>query len=432
MKSNCLFILFLFILTTSGSAQPEKKIPEKDLESLIQLQLEVTKNLTDNILKYWIKNVIDPINGGFYGRVDFNEKKYPEAEKGGILNARILWTFSAAYRVTKNKTYLEMAKKANSYILEYFVDHQSGGTFRSVTNNGIPEDTRKQTYSQSFMIYGLSEYFRATGDQQSLEQAKVLFRSLEKYALDTKSGGYFEAFDRDWKRIPDLIIGEKSAKDEKTMNTTLHMMESYASLYRVWKDPQLAKQLKNLIILFRDKIINQQSYHLNVFLDKDWNNNSTIDSYGHDIEASWLLVEASKILGDPQLIEQMKKIALKIADAASEGLQPDGSLAAEKDYADGKINLTRDWWPQAETVVGLLNAYELTHNDHYLAGALKNWNYTNQFLVDHKNGEWYSSVTANGSIVKGDKAGFWKCPYHNGRMCMEVMERVDKLMAGKD
>lgn len=428
MRRISLIALLCFQLVILGAAPVDKKPSGKNLIQLKKLKSEVYKDLTDNILPYWMKNMVDPVNGGFIGRIDFQEKKYPESDKGGILNARILWTFSAAYRVTKDTSYLAMAKLEKNYILDRFVDQKFGGTFRSVNSKGEPSDLRKQTYSQSFFIYALSEYYRATGDQEALDQSKAIYMALEKYAVDPKSDGYFEVFDREWKRTSDLIIGEKSIKDEKTMNTHLHLMEAYANLYRVWPDPKVGERLKNLILLFTDKIIDPQTFHLRVFLTSDWKSNSTINSYGHDIEASWLLVEAARILGDQTLIKKVEKMSLKIADAASEGLQPDGSLISERDYSDGKTNTSRDWWPQAEAVVGLVNAWELSGDEKYLDKAVKSWNYTNQHLVDHKAGEWFNAVSASGTISKGDKAGFWKCPYHNGRMCMEIMERITNLL----
>ena len=427
MKTFALVFLLCFSLGFSVAAIENKKVSENKTEMLVLLKSEAHNNLINNILPYWSKNMADPVNGGFYVRIDNQEKKYPETDKGGILNGRILWTYSAAYRVTNDTAYLTMAKRAKDYILQYFVDQKYGGTYRSVDSKGRSSDTRKQTYSQSFMMYGLSEYARATGDKQALEQAKAIFHALEKYAKDPVSEGYFEVFDQKWQRTNDLIIGEKSSKDEKTMNTHLHLMESYASLYRIWHDPILAGRLKNLIVLFRDKIINQQTFHLNVFLDRSWHSTSTVHSYGHDIETSWLILEAAQILADPQLINECEKLALKIVDAASEGLQGDGSLIAEKDYADGKTNTSRDWWPQAETIVALLNAFELSGEERYLTGAINCWNFTNKYLVDHKNGEWYGSVSANGSVGKGDKAGFWKCPYHNVRACLEGIKRLSAL-----
>jgi len=427
MRLILLIALLCFQIGILDAKPKDKKIGDKNLIQLNQLKSEVNKNLTENILPYWMKNMIDPVNGGFYGRIDFGEKKYPEEDKGGILNARILWTFSAAYRVTKDTSYLTVAKRAKDYILTHFVDQLYGGTYRSVTSKGESSDLRKQTYSQSFFIYALSEYFRATKDQEALNAAKGIYNSLEKYVVDPKSEGYFEVFDRKWKRTNERLIGEKTPKDEKTMNTSLHLMEAYANLYRVWPDPKVGARLKNLILIFTDKIIDPQTSHLTVFMDENWKSTSTTNSYGHDIEASWLLVEAAQILGDQTLLKNCEKISLKITDAACEGLQPDGSLISEKDYLTGEVNTSRDWWPQAEAIVGLINAFELTGEEKYLAKAIKCWEFTNKYLVDHKAGEWFNAVSATGVISKGDKAGFWKCPYHNGRMCMEVMERVSTI-----
>jgi len=427
MKGILLIAIFSFQIGILTAGIIDKKTVGKNLIQLNELKSEVNKNLIDNILPYWIKNMVDPKNGGFYGRIDFQEERYPNDEKGGILNARILWTFSSAYRITKDTSYLTVAKRAKDYILGHFVDKLYGGTYRSVDSKGEPYDLRKQTYSQSFFIYALSEYYSATKDKESLDAAKEIYNSLEKYAVDPKSDGYFEVFDRQWNRTNERLIGEKSLKDVKTMNTHLHLMEAYANLYRQWPDPKVGERLKNLILIFTNKIIDPQTFHLRVFLDGNWKSTSTIHSYGHDIEASWLLVEAAQILGDQTLLNKCERISLKIADAASEGLQPDGSLISEKDYSSGEVNSSRDWWPQAEAIVGLINAFELSGEDKYLNKAIKCWEYTNKYMVDHKSGEWFNAVSATGTVSKGDKAGFWKCPYHNSRMCMEVMERVSRI-----
>jgi len=427
MKLIALFVLLCIQIGILRAQTLAEKSTGRDLINLKQLKSEVYINLTQNILPYWTKNMVDQVNSGFYGRIDYHEKKYPQADKGGILNARILWTFSSVYRITKDTSYFLIAKRSRDYILDYFIDQKYGGTYRSLTAKGTPSDLLKQTYSQSFFIYALSEYYRATGDQESLNTAKEIYKSLEKYAVDPKSDGYFEVFDREWKRTNDRLIGELTNKDVKTMNTHLHLMEAYSNLFRVWPDSKLAMRLKNLILLFTDKIIDPKTFHLRVFLDDNWQSTSTINSYGHDIEASWLLVEAAQILGDKSILKNCERISLKIADAASEGLQPDGSLISEKNYSSGEVNTSRDWWPQAEAIVGLMNAYELSNKEQYLNNAIKCWNYTNKYMVDHKSGEWFNAVSSSGTISKGDKAGFWKCPYHNGRMCMEIMERISAI-----
>jgi mannobiose 2-epimerase len=349
---------------------------------------------------------------------------YGDAERGGILNARILWTFSAAFRILKDSSYLQSATHAKNYILAKFIDKMYGGTFRSLTPAGKPSDIRKQTYSQAFFIYALAEYFLATSDTEALEEAKNIYYCLEEYCYDRVNNGYFEVYSRDWKRTDDLLIGEKDKNDRKTMNTHLHILEAYTNLYRAWPDKNLASRLKNLIELFVNKIIDPGTGHLIVFMNEKWESTSSSHSYGHDIEASWLLEEAAGVLGNRQLKDEVGKLVIPIVHAAEEGLQPDGSLIYEKDSSTGIINSNRDWWPQAEAIVGFVNAFELTGDKAYLQKALKCWEYTDQKLVDHDNGEWFNSVSASGvTDRRGDKAGFWKCPYHNGRMCLEIIRR---------
>jgi cellobiose epimerase len=391
---------------------------------LTQLKNEVSLDLTQDILRFWTTRMVDFRNGGFYGRIDADDKVFPEEDKGGILNARILWTYSSAYRILKDTTYLRLAKRSKDYIIAHFIDKEYGGAYRSVRSDGNPSDTRKQVYTQSFFIYGLTEYYRATGDSEALETAKSIFELFEKYALDTEFGGYFEVFKRDWQRTHDLLIGEKSVDEEKTMNTHLHIMEAYSNLYRVWPDRRVADRLKNLIGIFLDKIVDSKSFHLTCFFNKKWEKRSSVDSYGHDIESSWLLVEAAGLINDPSLSEKVKETSIRIANAALEGFQPDGSMVYEKDNPTGKINYERSWWVQAETIVGYLNTYMQTANVKYLDYSIKCWNYTKNHFIDKTGGGWFSSVTASGDAGRGDKGGFWVCPYHNGRMCLEVIERV--------
>jgi mannobiose 2-epimerase len=420
-----LLLIFACIISAILTSFDGYNRQESDTELLIKkLREELSANLADNILPYWSTRMVDFKNGGFYGRINGSDQVFPDEDKGGILNARILWTYSAAYRVTGDSSYLRLATRAKNYILEHFIDNQYGGAYRSVKANGALSDTRKQTYTQSFFIYGLSEYSRATGDKETLNAAKDIFSLFEKYALDKESNGYFEVFTRDWQRSHDLLIGEESVNDEKTMNTSLHLMEAYANLYRVWPDKLVADRLKNIIEIFLDKIVDKKTFHLVCFMDRNWNSTSEVDSYGHDIEASWLIYEAAGLLKDKALLERTGTVCLKIAEAAAEGIQPDGSMIDEKDNSTGKILTNRSWWPQAETVVGYMNAYELTGNEKFLNYSVNNWNYTKNHFVDTKNLGWYPSVSEAGIAGKGDKGGFWVCPYHNGRMCLEIMERV--------
>jgi cellobiose epimerase len=420
-----LFVLVVLVISFSLNSGCDSNNQKASLQSqLDQLKSEVYSNITLNLLPYWSAKMVDDVNGGFYGRMDSQEKLYPDEDKGGIMNARILWTYSSAYRVIKDTSYLRLATRAKDYILAHFIDKEFGGAYRSLTALGEPSDTRKQIYTQSFFIYALSEYNRATGDTVALRAAKEIFELFEKHALDKESNGYFEVFTRDWQRSRDKLIGETTSDDEKTMNTSLHLMEAYANLYRVWPDKRMEDRLRNMVEIFLDKILDKKTSHLINFLDKNWNATSTIDSYGHDIECSWLLYEAAHLIGNPALTARVKEASIKIADAAVVALQPDGSLVYEKDYSTGHVMTSRSWWAQAETVVGYLNAFELTGNEKYLDHSVNCWNYIKDNLVDNENGGWHSSVSEKGDVGKGNKAGFWTAPYHNGRMCLEVIERV--------
>jgi cellobiose epimerase len=423
MRNN-LFILAAAFLGLNLSAQTVEERPLSEQEKILKhLKDEVSQNLKENILPFWSTRMIDEKNGGFYGRIDGKDKLLPEAYKGGILNARILWTFASAFRVLRDSACLKSATRARDYILNHFIDKEYGGAFMSVNYKGDPLDKRKQVYTQAFFIYGLAEYTRVTGDKETLKAAQDIYKLIEKNAFDNIENGYFEVYSRDWKRLKDKLISEKSSNDEKGMNTHLHLLEAYANLYRVWPDPGLANQLRNLILLFQEKITNPKTYHLNYFMDAGWKITTDIDSYGHDIEASWLLREAVELLKDPALTAMIRDLCVKMAKAACDGLQSDGSLVYEKDKVGGITDTKREWWTEAEAIVGFVNAYELTGDEAYISKAVSVWEYTDKFIVDHKKGEWYYDLDEKGNH-SGDKAGPWKCPYHNSRMCMELIERL--------
>jgi mannobiose 2-epimerase len=259
-----------------------------------------------NILNYWMQNSIDEKNGGFIGSIDHFNQKNVDAPKGSVVNTRILWTFASAYRVTKKPEYLKTAERAYHYIIHHFIDKNYGGIYWELDCNGKPKNPRKQIYALSFAIYCLAEYHRATGFPEALQYAIELFNAIEKYSFDKEQNGYVEALTEDWQPMTDYRLSEKDANESKTMNTHLHVMEAYACLYRVWKNDQLAKALRNLIELFIDKFIDGETYHLNLFFDDYWNLKIDIISFGHDIECSWLLHEAAEVLGDHALVEKPK------------------------------------------------------------------------------------------------------------------------------
>ena len=392
----------------------------------IQFKDEVKNELEHNILTYWKDNITDTFTRGFYGRISGDETLHMDAIRGAIMNARILWTFANAYRIFGNAEDLKTATSAKNEIIDRFYDNEYGGVFWSITHEGMPSDTKKQIYAIAFAIYGLAEYYRATNEQQSLDYAIKMFHSIECHSHDSRHGGYFEAFTRDWATIDDMRLSEKDANESKTMNTHLHILEAYTCLYRVWKDPLLKERLTELIDIFITRIVDDAG-HLKLFFTEDWECSYDIYSFGHDIEASWLIHEAALVLGEPETLRKVESIVPKIAAAAEEGLMEDGSMIYERDNKSGHTDYERHWWVQAESVIGYFNLWEHFGDKKALEKSLACWKYIKENLIDKDNGEWFWSIYSDGSINrKDDKAGFWKCPYHNGRMCMEIVERLLK------
>lgn len=391
---------------------------------MMNLKQTMQDVLEQNILSYWIDHVTDKENGGYYGRIDGEDKVHPQSEKGAVMNARILWAFSAAYRVLRKPTYLEAATRAKEYFVEYFLDKENGGAYWSVDYKGNPLDTKKQTYAIGFAIYGFSEYARATGDKEALEIAKKLYHDIEEHAYDSKNNGYIEALTRDWQPIADMRLSDKDENGSRTMNTHLHIIEPYTNLYRVWKDKSLEKSIRNLLDIFTDKLLNKETHHLDLFFDDAWQGKRNIESYGHDIEASWLLHETALVLGDKVVLQKIEQVIRRIANAADEGLRPDGSMVYEHWKDTDKSDLQRQWWVQCENIIGHIDLYQYFGYEDSLEKAVHCWNYVQKHLIDAKNGEWHWAVLDDGTInLSDDKAGFWKCPYHNSRMCLELIER---------
>ena len=388
------------------------------------LKSELTAEL-DSILNYWSERTIDDQNGGFVGQIDFNDHQIAHAEKGSVLNARILWTFSASYQTTKNENHKKLAKRAFEFLAANFYDTQFGGLFWSINEDKTPKDTKNQIYALAFAIYGLSEYYAISKEERALEIAKNLYAKIQEYSYDPTNKGYFEAFTRDWQPIEDLRLSEKDANEKKTMNTHLHIIEGYANLYKVWKDEKLLLDIVELLETIEKYFINTETGHLRLFFDENWKEKPDVISYGHDIEAAWLLQQCAEISGNETLIANYKKYAIQIAEVTKEGLDADGGLWYEYDPEKNELIAEKHWWPQAEALIGFYNAYQLTGKEEYLDIVYRNWKFIKKYMIDQKNGEWYWGVYDDYSTIKKDKAGFWKCPYHNGRACLELIHRIE-------
>ena len=377
-----------------------------------------------NILSYWEKYGPDPEKGGFYGRVNYDNEPIKDSPRSVVLTGRILWTYSLAHRVLKQANYLTLADRAYQQLVIYFFDPEHGGVYWSVNADGSPLETKKQIYGNAFAMYGLSEYYRVTHHQPALEKAKELFNVIEKHAFDPVNGGYREAFARDWSNTDDYILSKSPWN--KSMNTHLHLVEAYTNLYSVWPDKKLRKQTADMLNAIVTHIVNPETNTMRLFFDEKWKPKDNIVSYGHDIEASWLLFETAEILHDEKLIAKLKKVAIDMANAASKGLAADGALNYEYDPETKHLQTDRSWWVAAEQMVGFYNAYQLTKENQFKVKAERSWDYIIDKFVDHEKGEWHSTVKADGTPVKGDKINFWKCPYHNARACAEMLRRVSK------
>jgi mannobiose 2-epimerase len=378
--------------------------------------------LTRDILPFWLQRMRDPA-GGWYGCIAGDGTLVADAPRGAILNARILWTFSSAFRLIGDPAYREAADRSYAVIRDRFHDPLYGGVYWSLGAAGQPLDTKKQFYAIAFAVYGLAEYFRATGEAGARDLAVRLYRDIEAHSYDTIGGGYIEACSRAWSPIADMRLSEKDRNDAKTMNTHLHILEGYTSLYRVWPDKGLRDRLANLVELFLDRIVRADG-HLGLFFDEAWILQSETVSYGHDIEASWLLEEAAGLLEDEDLAVRTAEACRRIAAAALEGWQPDAGMIYEYDPATGRRDGDRHWWVQAEAVVGCWNRFQRDGDPAWAERAQDIWEFIRRELRC-PDGEWYWSVRADGTPnVTDDRAGFWKCPYHNGRMCMEILERI--------
>lgn len=387
--------------------------------------------LETNILSFWQERMVDYRQGGFYGRIDGYNVLHPDAEKGAVLNARILWTFAAAARVLNNTPYRILAARAYDYLMQRFMDREQGGVYWSLNADGTPLDTKKQTYAIAFAIYGLAEYVRLTNNQEALNAAIRLFEDLEAHAykwdnekMSKCKNGYVEALTRDWQPIADMRLSEKDENGVFTMNTHLHVLEAYTNLYRVLKNVQrddvqgtkerITKQLRTLIDIFANRIFDPATGHLMLFFDEKWQPSNTHTSPGHDIEAAWLLHEALEVLGDEELLNQTLPVIHSLAQAAEENIMDE-----------------KEWWCYAEAVVGYIDQWKLYQEEKPIESNINlelaetAFHYIQTHLMDSENGEWFWAILPDGTPDRThDKAGFWKCPYHNSRMCIEIIERL--------
>ena len=387
------------------------------------------KNVKENILPFWIDRVRDYERGGFHGTVMCDGTPVKDSSRLLVLNARILWSFSNAYRVFGTAVYKEMADEAYRYLTTYFEDKENGGYYFSVDCDGKPLETQKVVYTEAFVIYAFSEYHRATGHEEAAKKAWEIFELLEKYSIDTKYRGYIEQLSADWKYDASNVETALNPEDSggtKTMNTHLHLLEAYTCLLRINKDKKLVESMREMIDIMLSRIINTDINHFGMYFTDEWKSTVPTISYGHDIEGTWLIMEACEVLGEEEVTQRAKKICMDMARACLlEGLDEEGSMYSEGEPGETDISSNRTWWVQSEAVIGFLNAWQMTGEMDLLEASEATLTYIDRYFVDNEYGEWHTSVDRKESVdyTKEKKIQGWKAPYHNSRMCIEIIER---------
>ena len=400
--------------------------------TLTSLRPRAEAELTQDILPFWIRHGFEPATGRMAGLVTYDLRRFDDVPRHVVICARILWTFAAAARHDPRPEWLAAGRRALAQLTGPFWDARQGGVFWSLDRDGRVHSDRKQTYAQAFAIYGLAEWSAAAGDAGALARAQTLFQLIEQHAADAERGGYIEALSAGWGGLADMRLSDKDLNAPKSMNTLLHVLEAYTTLFRQWPDAALRGRLRDLLGVMLDRVVTTSPYTCcQLFFDREWRSLSAGISYGHDIEASWLLWEAADALGEAVLRDRTRRVALDMAAGVlAHGCDPDGSVCYSGTAA-GVVNTDKHWWPQAEAVVGFLNAHALNRDGQYESAALRAWQFIEDHVIDRKHGEWFAQVDRAGrpspdypANPEGCKSGPWKCPYHNARACLEVLRRV--------
>jgi len=391
----------------------------------LEFQRQLHEELTGNILPFWIEHTLDQSNGGFYGALTNALHVLNDVPRSAVLCGRILWSYSRAYRQLGESEYLAMARRAYHYLTQVFWDAEFGGVYWSVDRDGCPLDPRKHSYAQAFAIYALAEYALAVGEPQILPWAQTMFERLERHAYDPQQGGYIEGCGRQWQALADARLSEKEPACRKSMNTLLHIMEAYTNLLRARPHPQIESRLQELIEIFLKRVIDPQNGHFRLFFNDDWSVIPGLISYGHEIEGSWLLVEAAEALNQPELLDKARRAALGLAESVYNlGRDQDGSIFYEGS-PNGIADSDKHWWVQAEGMVGFYNAYQLSAEKKYALAAEQCWQFIEAHLVDRVYGEWYKVTDRQGTpYPERYKTGPWECPYHQSRAILEMMRRL--------
>lgn len=393
------------------------------------MKKEIRAHLEDELIPFW-KALHDGEYGGFYGYMGYDRQVDPRAEKGCILNSRITWFFSNAYLTLGDESLLREAEHGYRFLRERCLDREKGGVFWSLDYRGNPLDTTKHTYNQAFAIYALSSYYDASKDEDSLALAEELYHIIEDHCRD--EGGYLEAFDRSFQPMENDKLSENGVLADRTMNTLLHVFEAYTEFYRVTGKKEVRERLLWMLDIIAEKIYNPVLHRQEVFFDHAYCSLIDLHSYGHDIETAWLVDRGLEILGaekgtgtsEKQLFQKTARITEELTRQVYETAFDGHYLMNECEK--GVQDTDCVWWVQAEAVVGFLNGYQKNPDrKEYLQAAARIWDYIQNYVIDRRTGsEWFWLLDRKGRPYENKPiVDPWKCPYHNGRMCLEVIRR---------
>jgi mannobiose 2-epimerase len=399
-------------------------------ELLASYRRRIEDELRSNILPFWMERTLDRENGGYFGALTNDLVVDNDVPRSAVVAARILWTFSAAYHAFREPAALAAARHACAYLTGPLWDEQHGGVYWQVDRRGNPVDDRKHIYAQAFAIYGLSEYFRATGDPQVRSLAHNLFHQVEDHSFDPVNGGNIDCFNREWGELQDMRLSSHEPHCRKSMNTLLHLMEAYTNLLRAWPDPVVKEKQAGLIVNFLERVIDPHTGHFHLFFDDAWHSLASTVSFGHDIEGAWLLEEAAGVQGDHNLLARARKAALVLASAVLDGgRDEDGSVFYEGDFTKPESQ-DKHWWGQSEGMVGFYASYQLSKREEFARAALQCWDVIDAHFIDRDHGDWFKVLDRAGNpLPRQLKVGPWECPYHHARACLEMMHRLDATLA---
>jgi mannobiose 2-epimerase len=385
------------------------------------------EELTDNVLPWWQRQIFDA-EGRVLGARG-NDGQPREATRSAVLGTRLLWTFaSAQHRLGATVEGGRAAHRAWAWLNEALIDPVDGGVFWSVDGDGRPLQVHKQTYAQAFAIYALCacHAWQAKDDSPALQQALDFFELLQAHAFDPADGGCWEGRMRDWRPLPSARLSDKEPAAPKTMNTMLHVLEALTELLGHHRVPAVEARLRELLVLFLDRIWLPGRACFGLYFSEDWRVLTPDVSWGHDIEAAWLLVRAADMLADAALQARTRALAVQVADAVlARGVAPDGSVLGEGRFDGSVTDERRHWWCQAEAVVGFWDAWQWGGDPRHAETAWRAWAYIDRHHVDRVGGDWFKTLDPQGRPLDSvPKAGPWECPYHHVRAGLEMIERL--------